>query len=222
MIDLRCQDVAAMLESLPSESAALIHADPPWSYSDGSKSVLRGLAGTKYDGLSEAAIAEHLVAAYRVAAADSYLMMWATFPKLLEWARLDSVMLAGGWAYVSGAAWGKTNGLGVGYHFRGDSELLLLYKKGQPKPLGGSKSNLWLADRLEHSEKPQVALEALVRMGAAPGALVVDCYAGESASLALACRRLGRAYIGAELSPKRWRLAMARLSQQEMAWEGVA
>ena len=222
-----------MLTRLPDASAACIIADPPWLYSGGQEAGHTGLAGHHYKGLPDKVIAAHLALTYRVAAPDSYLMIWATFPKLLEWAREDAILRSAGgqttkgqplgWEYVSGGAWGKIGTLGVGYHFRGDAELLLLYRKGNPKPLGGSKSNLWLAERTPvHSEKPQRALEALVSMGAAPGDLVVDCYAGESASLALVCRRLGRRYVGAELSSKRWRLAMARLSQQEMILEGVA
>jgi hypothetical protein len=183
--------------------------------------------------LPDKVIAAHLVLTWRVAAPDSYLMVWATFPKLLEWAREDAILRSAGghtakgqplgWEYVSGGAWGKIGTLGVGYHFRGDTELLLLYKKGNPRPIGGSKSNLWLAERTPvHSEKPQRALEALVSMGAAPGDLVVDCYAGESASLALVCRRLKRRYVGGELDTARHALAMARLSQQEITWEHVA
>jgi hypothetical protein len=216
MIDLRCQDVTAMLDSLPDGAAAFVHADPPWAYE---QTAVRGNAADKYGGLTEAGIAPHLAAAWRVAAPDCYLAVWATLPKLAEWMTCSVAP----WQYVTGAAWGKINGLGVGYHFRGDAELLLLYKKGSPKPLDGSKSNLWLAPRTGHSEKPQLALRALVAMAAPVGGLVVDCYAGESASLARACRALDRAYVGAELDPIRHARALIRLSQQEMfTAEGAA
>jgi N6-adenosine-specific RNA methylase IME4 len=221
-VDLRCQDVRAMIASLPDGCAALVLADPNWLYTGGTADPHRGLAGHHYQGSTEAEIATILASTYRLAQSDSYLAVWCTFPKLLEWARHDAILLNAGWAYVTGAAWGKTNGLGVGYHFRGDAELLLLYKKGTPKPLTGSKSNLWLADRLGHSEKPQVALGALISMAAPLGGLVVDCYAGESASLARACRALGRRYVGAELDPARHARALVRLSQQEMLLEATA
>lgn len=100
----------------------------------------------------------------------------------------------------------------MGFHFRGDSELLLLYAKGKPRPVAGSKTNLWLAARPPlHSEKPQLALEALVEMAVPAGGVVLDLYAGESASMALCCRRLGRQYIGAELDLERHRLAQNAL-----------
>jgi hypothetical protein len=229
MIDLRCQDVTAMLAGLPDGCAALMHFDPPWQYFTGTTG--HGAAGKHYQQSPEAEIARTLASTYRVGAADSYLAVWCTFPKLLEFARYDAILReAGGltatgqpvgWEYISGGAWGKTGGLGVGYHFRGDAEILLLYRKGAPKPYGGSKTNLWLEPRtLTHSEKPQTALRALARM-VPPDALVVEGYAG-SGSMARACRATGRRYCGCEADPARHARALVRLSQQEMAWEGVA
>jgi N6-adenosine-specific RNA methylase IME4 len=230
MIDLRCQDVTAMLAGLPDGSAALIHADPPWDYHNGG-SMAHGAADKHYGGLSEPDIAAHMASTYRVAAPDAYLLLWCTFPKLLEWARVDGILRSAGWEYITGGAWGKTNGQGVGYHQLGDTELWLRYKKGSPRPVGGPQSNLLLLPVTDgmalarrspiHSEKPRRVLETFVHEIAAD-ALVVDCYAGESASLARACRALGRRYVGAELDPARHARALVRLSQQEMAWEGVA
>lgn len=228
-----------MIASLPDGAAACVLADPPWVYSDGGPPMgkrrdrpnLRGIAKAYYAGLPETVIAQHLIAAYRIAAPDAYLFCWCTFPKLAEWMAVSVAP----WRYVSGAAWGKIGGAwGVGYHFRGDAEILLAYKKGNPKPLEGSQSNLWLtededasgglwlAPRVGHSEKPQIALRALVSMAAPPDGLVVDCYAGESASLARACRALNRRYVGAELDAARHARALVRLSQQEMAMEATA
>lgn len=240
MIDLRCCDVTALIAGLPDGAAACAICDPPWIYSDGGPPMgkrrdrpnLRGIAKAYYGGLPEPVIAEHLRSAYRVMAADAYLFVWCTFPKLAEWMAVSVAP----WVYITGAAWGKIGGtLGVGFHFRGDSELLLVYRKGNPKPLDGAQSNLWLttdqdeapgglwlAPRVGHSEKPQVALRALVAMAAPPGGLVVDLYAGASASLARVCRFLGRDYVGAEISKERHALALRRLSQQEMFTEGVA
>jgi N6-adenosine-specific RNA methylase IME4 len=241
-MDLRCQDVRAMIASLPDRCAAFVMADPPWPYSDGGPPMgkrrdapnLRGIAKCYYHGLDEATIAEHLAMTHRIAASDCYLAVWCTFPKIFEWAAHDAIVRQSGWRYVTGAAWGKTGGAwGVGFHFRGDAELCLLYKKGNPRPLTGSASNLWLTGedapgglwleaRSRHSEKPQTALRALVSMAAPVGGLVVDCYAGESASLARACRVLGRRYVGAELDQARHQRALVRLSQQEMLLEATA
>jgi N6-adenosine-specific RNA methylase IME4 len=215
VIDLRCEDVGLMLKSLPDECAPLITADPPWRYSDGGRDSARGVASNHYDGLPMEFISAHLGKTYRVAAQNAYLAVWCTFPMLHEWILHFNVFHREGWEYITGGAWGKTNGLGVGHHFRGDAEVVLLYKKGTPKPLA-TTSNLWLAPRIGHSEKPQRALRALVAMAVPQGGLVVDLYAGSSASMARACRALGRSYVGAELDPGRHAEAMQRMSQQEM------
>jgi len=230
VIDLRCADALAVVDSLPDGSVAFVHTDPPWIYAGGGPPMglrrnrpnINGVARAYYSGLDEPTIAAHLIAAYRVAASDSYLAVWCTFPKLLEWLRQDLAP----WEYVTGAAWGKTGGAwGVGFHFRGDAELLLLYRKGNPRPIDQASNlwltedapgALWLADRGKHSEKPQVALRTLISMAAPVGGLVLDLYAGESASMARACQALNRTYIGAENDPARHAIAAARLSQQEM------
>jgi N6-adenosine-specific RNA methylase IME4 len=235
-IDLRCCDVAEMIADLPDGCASAIHSDAPWrygmglpaNYGDDTGLSLKGLARMQYDGLPELTIAEHLASTYRIAARNAYLFFWCTFPKLAEW----MAVTPGRWKYVTGAAWGKSRGLGVGKHFRGDTEILLVYKKGTPMPIGGSHTNLWLtcetqgglwlAPRQEHSEKPQVALRALIEMAVPADGLLVDLYAGASASMARACRALGRRYVGAELDEARWQRAMIRLSQQEMFCEAPA
>ncbi len=209
-IDLRCCGAEELIAGLEPGSVAGVIADPPWTYShDGEKSANR-----IYDGLPVSEIARLLAATLPACGTDAYLHVWVTFPLLAEWTDVHRVL---GWDYLSGAAWGKTNGLGVGFHFRGDSEILLTYRKGRPKPLVGSKSNLWLAKRGQHSEKPQVALSALVEMSATHGCLILDPFAGESASLARCCARLGRRYVGAEIDPERHARALRRLAGESAA-----
>jgi N6-adenosine-specific RNA methylase IME4 len=207
-----CTDLMA---TLAPGSVAFVHLDPPWDYdNDG----VHAAARNHYDGLPVLVIASHMRAAYDLAADNAYCAVWCTFPKLQEWASLDTFTTQ--WQYITGCAWGKTNGLGVGFHVRGDAEILLLYKKGQPKPQA-TTSNLWLAPRIGHSEKPQNALRALVSMATQEGDTVLDLYAGASASLARACRALGRNYVGAEIDPARHAEALQRLAleeQTEMQW----
>lgn len=214
-IDIRCIDALELVRSIPCASVGMVHADPPWEYDNG---TIRGGAWLQYDCVPLSVIREHLEATYDLVGEDAYLMVWCTFPLLMEWA--DESNRIANWKYVTGGCWGKTNGLGVGIHFRGDAELLLLYKKGSPRPLT-TQSNLLLDRRIGHSEKPASALEALVRMATKPGELVLDLYAGESASLARVCRRLGRRYVGAEISPQRHARALYRLSLLEQSGMGL-
>ncbi len=140
---------------------------------------------------------------------DAYLAVWCTWPKLAEWFAVHGSMP---WRYVTGGAWAKSNGFGIGYHHAGDSELWLLYVKGSPRPADGRQTNAVHAPRIGHSEKPQRALDVLVRTVAPASGAVLDVFAGESASLARCCRRLGRRYVGAEIDPERHARALRRLA----------
>ena len=214
-IDLRCCDVRDLLADVEPGSVAGVIADPPWKYgSPREAKTIAGLAGcasSHYDEQQGAAIAHHLASTFHLCGSDAYLAVWLTWPKLLDWHEAT----AGEhwpWRYVTGGAWCKSNGFGIGYHHAGDSELWLLYVKGSPRPADGRQTNGITAPRLGHSEKPQDALDVLVKTVAPVGGLVLDPYAGESASLARCCRRLGRRYIGAEIDPDRHARALRRLN----------
>lgn len=205
-LELLCCDVAEMMEGV--EGARLVHADPPWSYSNSSRSNDFRSAAAHFDGLSELVIGAHLSQAYSCAAASAYMVVWCTFPKLAEWMAVHGSMP---WRYVTGGVWAKTGRIGVGFHTRGNSEIWLLYVKGSPRPLSAFR-NEHRSSRGRHSEKPHDALADLVSAYCPAEGLVLDLYAG-FAPLAHVCRRLGRAYRGAELDPKRHAAAMAELER---------
>jgi len=222
-IDLRCCGAEELIASLEPGSVAGVIADPPWTY-DSARTGGRGKSGPAhlYPVLGVPEIAETLMSTAAVVGSDAYLAVWCTWPKLADW---FAVGVSRPWSYLTGGSWGKSgaggyagpNGYGMGYHFRGRSEPLLLHRKGRPRPLGGPTPNLWLHPRLGHSEKPPNALDALVLMMAPPGGLILDPYAGESASLARCCARLGRGYVGAEIDPERHARALRRLAGESAA-----
>ena len=214
-----------------TETLTLIHADPPWSYSGGKKSKQRGLAASHYGGLSSSEIADHLASTYAIAAPNAYLAVWVTFPKLLEFLSTHTWTVAkagedpkgylGEWRYVSGGAWVKSgiptdfSAPGVGYHWTGDAEMLLLYKKGSPRTRTNA-TNGWVEPRRGHSWKPLRTLRMLVEACTGYGGAVLDLYAGDSGDLARICSALGRDYFGAELDPKRFREAQLKIAQGEL------
>lgn len=204
-IDLRCCSAADLIASLDPGSVSGVHADPPWAYARSPN----GAASDEYQGLSEAEIADAIDSTRGACADDAYLVVWCCWPKLAEWAPEAARMR---WRYLTGGAWCKSTGFGVGFHAAGDSEFWLLYGKGSPRPADGRQTNGITAPRVGHSEKPQAALEALVRTIAPVGGLILDPFAGESASLARCCARLGRRYVAAEIDPERHERALRRLA----------
>jgi hypothetical protein len=202
----------------------LVHADPPWEYEF---DWGNGAAAHDYSTLSLSDIRSHALDVAYLAAPDAYLALWCTFPKLPEWmgAAAGDDEFKKRWRYKTGGVWGKRGGSGgMGYHFMQDCELVLLYRRG-----GGASlrrlSSFWVSSPREgHSVKPQSALRALVGISTDPGDLVLDLYAGASASMARACRALGRRYVGCEKSAERHAEALRRLvldEQAEMELAGV-
>lgn len=188
-------------------AASMIHADPPWAYrNSGGNGAAQGHYDLQPD---EGEIVKVLDQAYDLAADNTYLFCWCTGPKLEEWfAAARNAELR--WRYISAGYWVKTNGLGSGFHWRGDGEVLLMYGKGKPKPILQTLSNVFMSERTMHSEKPQEFLGRLLAAYAAPGGLVIDLYAGR-APLARACKRSGHRYLGAEADLARLNMAKAAL-----------
>jgi len=186
--------------------ADLVVADPPWTY----RNTGEGAAANAYACLDDWQVAEHLTAASAVAVADCYAVLWCTWPKIWEWMlRGDGI----GWTYKTGGSWHKTGALGVGFHWRGDSEPCLVYVHGKPKPQPAvTISNAFDSPRGLHSEKPLDWARDHVRAFCPPGGLVLDLYAG-MAPYARACLLEGRRYLGAEIDPDRHSGALALLAQ---------
>lgn len=102
---------------------------------------------------------------------DSHLYLWVVNGLLQE--GLD-VMRAWGFRYVNNICWGKTSGYGLGQYWRGEHELCLFgirgrtpYKKDQAGKRLQSRS-LILADRGEHSEKPEELHRRIERVSYGP------------------------------------------------------
>ena len=194
-------DCLSVLPALPP--IRLVHADPPWLYDNAR--VPRGdgsMAELPYPVLTMQEIREHMDAFFDVATPDAYLVLWSTWPKLQEW----QSTFKSRWSYKTGGVWAKTGRMGLGYHWRGDSEPVLIYTKGRPKPYKAI-SNAYTGPRASHSEKPLPFLLRLLEGFSQPGDVVFDPYAG-MAPMARACDQTGRQYVGTEIDEKRYAQAL--------------
>ncbi len=61
------------------------------------------------------------------------------------------------------------------------------------------------------AQKPLALLERMIELTSAPGSLVIDPFAG-SATTGVAALKLGRVFVGAELDPEHYHLAVKRLA----------
>lgn len=139
--------------SLPAGPFSIIYADPPWKYDCGAP---RGAAHKHYSTMSIDALCSLPVK--QIAAKDSLLFMWTTWPQMPLSLYL---MKSWGFEYKSCAfLWTKTNKKSAGFFFgmgrwtRGNTEPCLLGIRGKPKRLSASVRQIIEAPRGEHSAKP--------------------------------------------------------------------
>ena len=148
----------------------IIFADPPWAYARTSKTrkltpgnaKLSGYCDTEYEVLTTESLCALPVA--ELGADNSVLLLCATWPFLPDALR---VIKAWGYDFVTGLTWIKTGkkltdvSYGVGYWFRGATELVLVGKRGRSyrTNLVGLVTDDLVSERLNHSRKPQSMYE---------------------------------------------------------------
>jgi site-specific DNA-methyltransferase (adenine-specific) len=152
----------------------IILADPPWRFQNWSigerakrgEKWARRNGRSPYDVMATADIAALPVA--DIAARDSVLFLWATYPKLQ-----DAMQVMAGWGFTYKTVaftWVKNNPSGVGFHFglgywtRQNPESVLLGTRGKPKRVCNRVPNLLIYPRGEHSKKPPEVHDRIVRL----------------------------------------------------------
>ena len=142
---------------------SVIYADPPWRYS--AKNV-QGAAEKHYPTMGIDELCTLPVA--DLAAPDSVLFLWATFPQLPEALRL---IKAWGFTYKSVAfVWLKKNRksegwfYGLGFWTRGNAEICLLATRGHPKRQAANVHQFIISPIQEHSRKPEEARDKIVAL----------------------------------------------------------
>ena len=145
------------------EKYPIIYADPPWRYS--AKKV-QGAAENHYPTMSIEELCALPVA--ELAAKDSALFMWATFPQLPEALRL---IRAWGFTYKSVAfVWLKKNRkadswfYGLGFWTRANAEICLLATKGHPKRQAADIHQFIISPIEAHSKKPDETRDKIVAL----------------------------------------------------------
>ena len=149
MVEVRSYDDAAIV------SQSRTHRDKPFSQMESTIAKMRA------EGKTQAEVAD-------LAAPDSVLFLWATFPQLPEALRLIN---AWGFTYKSVAfVWLKKNRkseswfYGLGFWTRGNAEVCLLATRGHPKRQAANVHQFIIAPIQEHSRKPDEARDKIVAL----------------------------------------------------------
>lgn len=145
------------------EPYQIIYADPPWKYD---QKGLQGAAEHHYSTMSEEDICRLPVE--QIAAKDSLLFLWATFPQLPAALRVIS---AWGFHYKTVAfLWLKKNRkadswfFGLGFWTRGNAEVCLLATRGHPKRASNKVHQFIISPIEAHSKKPDIVRDKIVEL----------------------------------------------------------
>jgi N6-adenosine-specific RNA methylase IME4 len=151
----------------------LIIADPPWEYrqagAKGNRSAFRGTADQHYTTTGSNRLAEMDVANRIADPKGTVLLMWATMPLLPD---ALHIMRCWGFQYVTAATWIKASDMdrrtidptdataayGCGFWWRGNAELILLGRCGNPpspRALETAGDIGLVSNLLKHSAKPK-------------------------------------------------------------------
>jgi DNA modification methylase len=233
------------LATLADKSVDHVIADPP--YSEKVHGCARSRSMRPEPGKGRAALSrsvdlgfEHLTDEIRTAAAREFarlsrrwVLVFADLEGLHGW---RIALTAAGLDYVRGGIWVRE---GCTPQFTGDrpaaacEAIIIAHQPGRKRWNGGGRHALWSEPivlnrggkdpRVHTTQKPVPLMEALVRDFTDEGETVLDPFAG-SGTTGVACRRLGRRFLGFERDPKYAAIAEKRIAgarEQLRFFEGV-
>ena len=141
------------LPALPNGVYRVIYADPPWQYGDNRQGdgYARQDTGAAYHHATMTLDELMALKVRDIAAPDSVLLMWATFPMLREALQLID---AWGFAYKQAFVCDKGHG-SLGHYHDCDAELLTISARGTCLPDSGKRpKQIQRFAREGHSRKP--------------------------------------------------------------------
>lgn len=193
------EDCFEGLKRLPDECVDFILTDPP--YNINLQPQRRNTSSILNDSKGELEFISFLYPIAkemnRVLKPDSFAVVftgWSTSP-------LFRKIFESFWKLKSSPVWVKNN-FGIGYYTRPQYEPALLFMKGNPPVLEKAVSDVWKFDRIQepiHScEKPLKLMKFIVEAFSKEEDVVLDPFVGVGASM-VACKQLGRKYLGYEI-----------------------
>jgi site-specific DNA-methyltransferase (adenine-specific) len=221
--ELGQRDAVEWLDTLPAASVDLVITDPPYESLEkhraiGTTTRLKHSKSSSNDWFTvfpNRRFPELFRAVHRVLAKNAHFYLFCDQETMFV---AKPIAEAAGFKFWKPIVWDKEK-IGMGYHYRSRYEFILFFEKGKRKLF-----DLGVADVISHpriargypTEKPARVSEVLVRQSSSPGETVVDPFMG-SGSVGVAALRLGRRFLGNDISEVALNLTRSRLCETASA-----
>lgn len=220
------QDCISYMKKLPNESIGLICTDPPY------KVTKRGCAGNSGGMMQkklsmEGKIFQHndlkpkdyIPEFYRVLKEGSHCYIMTNHVNLQE---MINTATECGFKFIKSLIWNKGNKI-MGQFYMSQFEYILFFRKGKAKKINkcGTSDILNIPNKktkdengknIHDTEKPVELMKILIENSSNEEDCVFDPFLGVGAS-ALASKELGRHFIGIEIDPQYYNIALKRLKK---------
>lgn len=151
-----------------NEKFTLILADPPWTYNIEAKRGSDRIS-EHYHQMTTQEICDLPV--HRITIKDAYLLLWVTSPKMDDGME---VLKKWGFTYLTQMIWDKEL-MGLGHVVRQQHEILIIGRKGHPRPPAMKFRSVIKERRTDHSRKPVKSYEIIE--GMFPDARKIELFA---------------------------------------------
>lgn len=210
-VSLCNQDAVEFLQDLKDNSVDLVTTDPAYESLEKHRAIgtTTRLKQDWFDIFPNSRFPELFQELYRVLKPNSHLYVMCDQETMFE---IKPMGEAAGFKFWKPIVWDKVS-IGMGYHYRCRYEFILFFEKGKRKLNNLGTPDVLAVNRVRGgypTEKPVELMEVLVAQSSQPGQLVVDPFMG-AGSVGVAAYKLGRHFIGNDLSPKARETAFARM-----------
>lgn len=222
------QDCMEVMRSLPNESIDLIVTDPPYKVTQrGSSGTMSGYWSTDVakSGMvfehNDIDIEEYLPEFYRILKQNAHCYIMCNnfnLPHFFE------VIGKSDFHFVKLLVWDKQSKI-CGRYYMGQVEHIFMLRKGKDKPINDCSQSDFLSfsnskrekdkegNNLHDSIKPIPLMQCLIENSSQQEEIIFDPFIG-SGTTALACIRSKRHYIGCEIDPQYYKVALKRIDME--------
>lgn len=212
LLNLQNLDAVKWLASIKDNSIDLMLLDPAYQSLDKHRAIGTTTRLANWFPTIKNSDFEHLFAEfYRVQKMNTHLYIMCDQETAFA---IKPIGEAAGFKFHKALIWDKTS-IGMGYHYRSQHEFILFFEKGKRRLNNLGIPDVLRCERVRGSyptQKPVKLLSIIIEQSSEKGQLVADPFMG-SGSSGEAALRLGRRFIGTDISETAYSISKAKLER---------